>query len=589
MRIGKQIVIGFCAALPTPVLIFLTTANDRYLSNQNDFGLDTSLLAPYLVLSAVACLLGTGLYLGASSRPVQLLLWGYYLLGPAYLAYRIPRKLHWMAFQSALEGIRDDVVTLLIAACFVAVVTYLYRKNYDARVIAGVLAVIGVLLAANEAYQFRSRAMSVDTQISLHERFSKATDDAVARSTSVDRDFANIYHLIMDGFQTEMFEFAFSDEERNELLQGFQFFPENATVYGRTIFSIPSTFFGVPFDYESGQVGYVSSHFDSTESFLHSLVDAGYVTCGFHTFPNQFGAPESLFTHSVRHNEVVVVGQSDNAETFRSLWLVSCFPELIYERFTDEATVRALKTNTLTPSAGPIKSALSFQKYLELEDDLSARNRYTFLHLMVPHPPYVLGCDCSASISEDDAISEGEAYIGQIMCAKTIVLQLVDTLKRLGRYDSSMIVIHGDHGFYADIQDEKLTDLCWGNDIEPEYVNQHADRFARARSRALLLIKPPADRGGDSPFQRHTAESSLIDIAPTILEAVGITSQIEFAGYSLLHPEEVPAGRVRFYHFHDFIMDANKRFLAEKMHRWKITGQEFVADSVIPLESTLPN
>ena len=93
-KAAKDLITGICAALPTPVLLIVSTANKRYLTNQDDFGYQVSLLTPYVLLALGVSVVGVILYLRSSVRFVQVLLWGYYLLAPCYLVYRVLRKLN---------------------------------------------------------------------------------------------------------------------------------------------------------------------------------------------------------------------------------------------------------------------------------------------------------------------------------------------------------------------------------------------------------------------------------------------------------------------------------------------------------------
>ena len=83
-----ELATAFLAALPTPVVLIFTTANDGYLTNQADLGHSIALLLPYAVATLLLTVAGWALYLGSQHRALRTLLWLFYLLGPALVAQR---------------------------------------------------------------------------------------------------------------------------------------------------------------------------------------------------------------------------------------------------------------------------------------------------------------------------------------------------------------------------------------------------------------------------------------------------------------------------------------------------------------------
>jgi len=89
------------------------------------------------------------------------------------------------------------------------------------------------------------------------------------------------------------------------------------------------------------------------------------------------------------------------------------------------------------------------------------------------------------------------------------LLSLVARLEELGRFDNSFVVVHGDHGGFYLLENNTL--------IPSESTSRQA----------LLLIKPI---GNSLPFTVSDSEASLMDIAPTLLEALAVDHDLEFDG-----------------------------------------------------------
>jgi len=575
--------------LTTPVIVFVMTSNSRYLANQADLGFQSSLLLPYLGMAALTIVLGLLLVPASRFRVGRSALWLYYLAGPCYLGYWILHKLHWELTKTEMSASVELAAWLLLTAFLGLLLVLIERKRFPRYTLCRLFAVIGPVLLLTEVYNFVSQAESLETGTSLRQELGLEGQgtNAPSRSSSSsgsETRLPNIYHLILDGFQTDMFEYTYPVEERERELPGFRYFPDNVASYGRTRFSIAATFQGRLYDYESSQPEFILGEFDSNRSFLHWLEKAGYTAFGFHVMPKEDGADEALFDYAVRHGKHVALNLPSTDEMFRKLWIVSSFPHFVHGLFLSEDEVSSLRNQQVTLSSTQLKSYGAFSKYLALEEELPASGRYTFVHIMIPHPPVSLDASCALL---EEGVPDGEAYVAHIGCGNKIIRDLVDRLESLGRYRDSMIVIHGDHGFYAGIKDGQLTDLRLHSESNPETVAGHTDEFASARSRALLLIKPPGAGSPGDRFAVSAAKSLLIDIAPTVLAAVGIEPEISYPGWSLLDPDQVPKDRKRYYHYYDFVTVESMRMLASEMSRWDVEKGAATKLDVVALQHTL--
>jgi arylsulfatase A-like enzyme len=124
-------------------------------------------------------------------------------------------------------------------------------------------------------------------------------------------------------------------------------------------------------------------------------------------------------------------------------------------------------------------------------------------------------------------------------------MQLIDLfleeLRGLDRFDSSIIIIHGDHGARFELNE--------AGDLERAPGDFYSERWSDARSRSLLLVKP-AGIGSSTEFEISDYPAELTDVVPTVFDSVGLEFKSRDGRTSLLSASP-PSRGVRFYHFYD--------------------------------------
>ncbi len=131
---------------------------------------------------------------------------------------------------------------------------------------------------------------------------------------------------------------------------------------------------------------------------------------------------------------------------------------------------------------------------------------FLFLHYFDPHYPYDPPEPFASEFSNDP-------YTGEIAYTDRCIGELLDTLKRLGLYDSALILITSDHG-------EGLGDHS---------ETRHSYFIYHTTTKVPLIVKLPERREPN----RVDEVVGLIDIVPTILEYVGAPIPSEVRGESL--------------------------------------------------------
>ena len=80
---------------------------------------------------------------------------------------------------------------------------------------------------------------------------------------------------------------------------------------------------------------------------------------------------------------------------FNNLWIHTYLTKTLAQRLVPRAELEALEDKNLLPDIHPIYSRISFQRFLETEGRMPKNNRYAFIHLIVPHAPFILRADGS--------------------------------------------------------------------------------------------------------------------------------------------------------------------------------------------------
>jgi Sulfatase len=508
---------SFLAALmslvPTPLLIFISSANKLYLRNQAQLDYRPQVLLPFLELFAVTLAVGALLYLLSGHSFFRYSLWAYYLVGPFYLAFKFLHgvtgqlpQVSWLTY--------TEPGAWLFLVLFAAMVMA-WGRWVSPRTVVGPLAAFGVLLLLGEVWQMRDAVQRAVARPPAQPPMSK--------TLTPDRALPNVYHIMLDGFQTDMFSTALSPE-LEEALGGFTYFPDNTSIYHLTSVSLASMFSSRRYAYDKPKPEYMDEAVNGKSSLIYRLNELGYITTAY--------LPALQDTTRIEIADYIV-RQADharyslmemNSASFRKLWIYSQVPRRLRAWFWAEdgegdpesSDLKRMEEGRFLPYSGPVVSALSFSRLLEEEPGLPERGRYTFVHLLMPHPPYMLRGDCS----HDETGAETDR-VRQTQCAIRLLLEFLEVLHRLHRFDGSLIVVHADHGGEYRLKDNVLV-------------------HARSRSlRALLLIKPVGARKQDG-FRVSSAPSTVLDIAPTVLDCLGAAPSEGMEGKSLL--AEAPCG-----------------------------------------------
>jgi hypothetical protein len=493
------------AALLFPPSVVLASAHELYLANQQDLHHTVSVLYPFWAAGLVAVGVGALLQRLARHRTARAALWAYYAAGAAFLLWGFLRAL---PLASGLAGWTLDTgagSALFLAGCLAGTVAA--ARRLPLRSLEPLLAVLGTVLAAREAW-------SLATRLDLRPPPSVA-DIEVAFGPGGPAELPNVYHVLLDSLPRDLFD-ACLPPGGEGMLDGFVRVDLDAPLR-HTMAVLPLILTGGwAVDFRRGLERALSGE----PSLFSDFRKGGYRTLGFvPSFIYETNRPS--FDTTVYLDESVFLGGEDTSRiramderAFRQLWAYGVLPLAlgrVLARGTlygmDAEALRRVGGVQLSALAQPVVSKLGLERFLEAEPLLPARGRYTFVHLLLPHPPQMLRSDCSHS----DDFAETD-WKQQTDCTLLLVSRLLETLRRLGRLDGSVVVIHGDHGAGTALR---------GGRLLPDPA---------AEVRTLLLAKPVGARG---PLRRASETAAVVDIAPTLLALAGVCPGRAFDGRAL--------------------------------------------------------
>jgi hypothetical protein len=317
----------------------------------------------------------------------------------------------------------------------------------------------------------------------------------------------NILHVVLDSLQTDIFWELAREKALREDWDGFVLFRDNATAAPVTSFAIPAMFSGSAYDGTISEHDYYRNAME--HGFQDRLYEEGYtvnlipeMSMKLSRYSNYYSIP------SVYNGRRTSLIQRDAALLFDvSLFrqVPHFFIRLVYNKNNWFITAWIAEPENILS----IQQKIFFRDYIERLNVSIDPPAYHFLHLWPPHPPYVT--DGDGHYAGAVLPNTRNNYKNEARSILLLFGDLLDKLRRMGIYDQTMIILQGDHG----------------SGVHPMMDGKSLD-FMPTRLAALLAIKR---RGAHGPMMISNAQTSVTDVARSIMEAEGISSS--FPGNSV--------------------------------------------------------
>lgn len=353
----------------------------------------------------------------------------------------------------------------------------------------------------------------------------------------------NVIHIVLDTIQSNYFEEILNEDEfLAESLAGFTFFRESISSYGYTKASIPSILTGETYENDTPMGAYFREVLEQ-KGIPGLLAENGFETDIIHSssgYPP--GGADNFYLIPVPY------GVSAHRQYMaNSLYLL----DLAFFRAAPHALKKHIYNNQQWMSKGLAtdeKSQYTYFSHDRFTKDLIARAkingaqpRYKFVHLQSSHPPFLVTADCEYA---DGVLPlNKENTKAQFRCVLLKVAELLEELKTIGIFDSSLVILQADHGAH---QIFEMSNSGVGEDSD-HLSNKYLTMRLAARATALLAIKPFFSR---DRFKISDAQVSNLDTAATVTSMLGIEG-----GYAGRNVFEVGEDEIRTRRYLNYDQD----------------------------------
>ena len=320
----------------------------------------------------------------------------------------------------------------------------------------------------------------------------------------------NLIHLIPDGFQGDIArEVLESQPELAARLQGFTLYRDHLGMYQGTAPSIPAMFTGRPFDLKAGND--FDRVMDEIElySYQSRLLENGY-KLDYLTIATQYCIEGASSCVRRPFNDLKPRGYFQYQDhnffyVFRLLADLTLFrlsPMFLKEHIYNDG--KWFFADTTLGGSSPWPDPV-LREWIDNMSVVGPTPRFKLYHYIGTHIPARWDASCTYS---DELEQNREQYYDQSICILTGIANFADKLRELNIFDQTAIIISGDHGIYID-----------PDDLQGLPANGSLEKGLLGAARPALLVKTLKNR--DS-LQISTAPTSLLDIAPTALDMVGL-------------------------------------------------------------------
>jgi len=505
------------------VIIFVTAGiliipQLYYLSNVEEFSYDALMLSIPLALSLILLLLGIIFPLG---ERCQLFLAGVglsILLCDQFLRPDI-NHLDGASRDIPIDPFFTSINALLYFG--LPLVLLIFGEKFK-KLLTEVSFILFFLAISTTIYSISSSVL-----LSPFANKNTVEHDKGKFAIKTDKQLPNIYFIWLDAMETGSMKKYLSDPSIHGSFTGFTLFENNSANYLYSLQSYPSFMSGTVFregSYEEwikrgddlrgnlDSIGYRITTY-AKKDFLSPLDDVSYSSEDIHF--KWANAEHPFVTDFVAY---WVVRSLPSFYANQSLVIGKKLGGLMHSWFNPYA--KYLRVKSISDGVWPLRGVFTLKQLIADEEYRVDNNEFVIAHAVIPHSPYVIDkrCDYRGQSSEGPF----KAYYEQVVCSSNLVKDFLGKLRDLNRYDSSLIIIMGDHG-------SGWAGLIEGfKDGEKPLNNKYmswSKSMVISRASALLMVKPPKT-SNTTDLSISSKESQLVDIYPTIFSLIGYPQRI---------------------------------------------------------------
>jgi hypothetical protein len=333
------------------------------------------------------------------------------------------------------------IVWAVIAVVAIALIAVLKkegrRTSYVLNLVIGALVAVAVVTIGLAKLESREASASAPTASAASKAPAEPTE-TTAPAESPSKPGRDVYFIILDRYahqQTLRENYGYDNSYFIDGLRerGFYVADKARGPYPKTPHSIQTTlnmeFVDLPKSSSNWQLVYdklknpKSARFLKARGYKYVLMGSGY--------------------HSLRSDPAADVNVVYDPKSGPA---VTEFSEVLYDSTVLSAVAKRLRFSALDPSFQAYQRAL-FQ-YSELPRIAAMpESTFTFAHILVTHPPYVVKRNCDFKPeSELQKQTIDEAYVDTVECEGKKTLELIDKLQDVPADQQPIIVIQSDEG-----------------------------------------------------------------------------------------------------------------------------------------------
>lgn len=580
---GSQTLLSLSLAAILASNIFLFTPFLLYVGNLNEFATSFSIILSLYVRPALF-VIGTlglvGIILPASIFPrymnllavISLLIW----LQGNIIAWDYGlldgRAIDWQT------GIWRGWLDLAIWLGSILTATYFYRRIGKAIVVAAVAVFFlqltySLIMAGQNSSQLLAKSKDKPTVGALKEiyRFSA---------------HKNVLHLILDGFQSDVFEEIIDSGEEGKRfvarLKGFVFFREHLGLFPYTHMTVPAILSGKIYRNQIPKEEFLTKALGGN-TLLNAAHRAGYEV-------DLAAKPVliNMYARSKHANSYTIPGDLHLSAQDYGLDDALKLLDLSLFRFAPHFVKKYVYNDQLWL----LQPILSNSKYNSLEffahtaflrrlkENMSADRPtpvYKLFHLMLSHNPMVTDEKCNYAGRVLKTIRRN--VMNQAKCGLEEVVNLLEQMKALDIYDNALIILMADHGAWVSprgLMGQRQPDGATDVKYFPTIV---------AQALPLLAIKLPR-AGGD--LRVSSAPSWIVDTPATVASILGFDEDFNGPSVFDLKPEEPRERRLYFYRYRRSDWGSKNLYL-NPIQEYVVKGSAFYSSHWHPGRQYLPN
>ncbi len=374
----------------------------------------------------------------------------------------------------------------------------------------------------------------------------------------------NVIHIVLDGFQSDIFEEIIVDSERyRDALPGFTFFKEAITSSSVTYLSVPSFMSATTYMNRMPVWKYKQQALEG-RNLVKVLADAG--------FQVDMASATSFSLNFYRNGSYYRIPHPFRGKEETERWHAGFMLDLSLFRSTPHFVKKAVYnqqawwiSSAILESSGLAFKHFSGNEFLRHFTERSSPGRdgpvYKYIHLITPHPPLVVA---EGNLPAKPPLQRTrDNHRRQSAYTLDRIVALLDRLRSLAIYDQSVIIIQSDHGSGASFRMQEAGSGRWIDSLNSKLR-------VWGGVLPLLLIKPAHSR---EPLKVSEAPVELNDIPATVTALLGLPH--EFGGNDVFAVKSGEERQRRFYRELSKRNRAAKTGYFEGLQEYVISGSVF--------------